>query len=237
MYLHASKGETMKEKILVVDDDKSIRNLIKVYLENDGYQVYNACNGQEALDSLVSNEYDLIILDVMMPILDGVATCIEIREKYTMPIIFLSAKGEEIDKIQGLTVGADDYITKPFGSMELLARVKAQLRRYKKFNNNPVNKNIIEIEDLNINTDTHEVTVREKKVKLTPKEFDILECLARNKGMVFTVEKLYETVWKEGFVVSDTSIVVHITNIRQKTELDPKSPQYIKTVWGVGYKI
>ncbi|MBC8061390.1 MAG: response regulator transcription factor [Clostridiaceae bacterium] len=227
----------MNDRILVVDDDRSIRNLIKVYLENDGYEVCNACNGQEALDSLVSNEYDLIILDVMMPILDGVATCIKIRETYTMPIIFLSAKGEEINKIQGLTVGADDYITKPFGSMELLARVKAQLRRYKKFNNNPVSKNIIEIEDLIINTDTHEVTVREKKVKLTPKEFDILECLARNKGMVFTVEKLYETVWKGGFVVSDTSIVVHITNLRQKIEMDPKSPQYIKTVWGVGYKI
>ena len=227
----------MNDRILVVDDDRSIRNLIKVYLENDGYEVCNACNGQEALDSLVSNEYDLIILDVMMPILDGVATCIKIRETYTMPIIFLSAKGEEINKIQGLTVGADDYITKPFGSMELLARVKAQLRRYKKFSNNPVSKNIIEIEDLIINTDTHEVTVREKKVKLTPKEFDILECLARNKGMVFTVEKLYETVWKEGFVVSDTSIVVHITNLRQKIEMDPKSPQYIKTVWGVGYKI
>ena len=227
----------MNDRILVVDDDRSIRNLIKVYLENDGYEVYNASNGQEALDSLVSNEYDLIILDVMMPILDGVATCIKIRETYTMPIIFLSAKGEEINKIQGLTVGADDYITKPFGSMELLARVKAQLRRYKKFSNNPVSKNIIEIEDLIINTDTHEVTVREKKVKLTPKEFDILECLARNKGMVFTVEKLYETVWKGGFVVSDTSIVVHITNLRQKIELDPKSPQYIKTVWGVGYKL
>jgi len=227
----------MKEKILVVDDDKSIRNLIEVYLKNDGYEVCNACNGQEALDSLESNEPDLIILDIMMPILDGVATCIKIREKYTMPIIFLSAKGEEIDKIQGLTVGADDYITKPFGSMEVLARVKAQLRRYKKFNHTPTCKNIIEIEDLIINTDTHEVMVRDAKIKLTPKEFDILECLATNKGIVFTIEKLYETVWRERFAVSDTSIAVHITNLRQKIEIDSRNPQYIKTVWGVGYKI
>lgn len=173
----------------------------------------------------------------MMPILDDVATCIKIREKYTMPIIFLSAKGEEIDKIQGLTVGADDYITKPFGSMEVLARVKAQLRRYKRFNSMPTCKNIIEIEDLIINTDTHEVTAKGEKIKLTPKEFDILECLARNKGSVFTIEKLYETVWKENFAVSDTSIAVHITNLRQKIEIDSKNPQYIKTVWGVGYKI
>lgn len=227
----------MKEKILVVDDDKSIRNLIEVYLKNDGYEVFNACNGQKALDSLESNEYDLILLDIMMPILDGVATCIKIREKYTMPIIFLSAKGEEIDKIQGLTIGADDYITKPFGSMEVLARVRAQLRRYKKFNNITVSKNIIEIEDLIINTDIHEVTVRGVKIKLTPKEFDILECLARNKGIVFTIENLYQNVWKESFVVSDTSIAVHITNLRQKIEIDSKNPQYIKTVWGVGYKI
>lgn len=232
-----SEGGSMKEKILVVDDDKSIRNLIEVYLKNDGYEVFNACNGQEALESLESNEPDLIILDIMMPILDDVATCIKIREKYTMPIIFLSAKGEEIDKIQGLTVGADDYITKPFGSMEVLARVKAQLRRYKRFNSMPTCKNIIEIEDLIINTDTHEVTAKGEKIKLTPKEFDILECLARNKGSVFTIEKLYETVWKENFAVSDTSIAVHITNLRQKIEIDSKNPQYIKTVWGVGYKI
>lgn len=227
----------MKEKILVVDDDKSIRNLIEVYLKNDDYEVFNACNGQEALASLESNDYDLIILDIMMPILDGVATCIKIREKYTMPIIFLSAKGEEIDKIQGLTVGADDYITKPFGSMEVLARVKAQLRRYKNFNNKSNSKNIIEIEDLIINTDIHEVTVRGENIKLTPKEFDILECLARSKGIVFSIEKLYETVWKESFAVSDTSIAVHITNLRQKIEIDSKNPQYIKTVWGVGYKL
>ncbi|WP_411681284.1 response regulator [Clostridium thailandense] len=227
----------MNTNILVVDDDKSIRNLIKVYLENEGYNIMEASNGAEALVMINENKFDLVILDIMMPILDGISACIKIRESYTMPIIFLSAKDEEIDKIKGLTVGADDYVAKPFGSMELIARVKAQLRRYKKFNAEPQNSSILTIEDLTINFDTHEVTVRGNKVKLTPKEFDILECLAKNKGMVFSVEKLYEIIWKEKFAVSDTSIVVHITNLRQKIEEDPKNPKYVKTVWGVGYKI
>ncbi|AQR94591.1 response regulator transcription factor [Clostridium saccharoperbutylacetonicum] len=227
----------MKSNILVVDDDKSIRNLIKVYLENDGYNIMEAPNGEEALRMVDENTFDLIILDVMMPVLDGISACIKIRENHTMPIIFLSAKDEEIHKIEGLTVGADDYITKPFGSMELIARVKAQLRRYTKFNVEPQNSSSITIEELTINFDTHEVTVRDEKIKLTPKEFDILECLAKNKGVVFSVQKLYETIWNEKFAVSDTSIVVHITNLRQKIELDPKNPKYIKTVWGVGYKI
>lgn len=196
-----------------------------------------ASNGAEALVMINENNFDLVILDIMMPILDGISACMKIRESYTMPIIFLSAKDEEIDKIQGLTVGADDYVAKPFGSMELIARVKAQLRRYKKFNAEPQNSSILTIEDLTINFDTHEVTVRDDKVKLTPKEFDILECLAKNRGRVFSVEKLYEIIWKEKFAVSDTSIVVHITNLRQKTEEDPKKPKYVKTVWGVGYKI
>lgn len=227
----------MREKILVVDDDLSIRNLVQVYLKNENFEVETACNGEEALEKINHENFDLVILDIMMPKLDGVSTCMKIREQYLMPIIFLSAKGEEIDKIQGLIVGADDYISKPFGAMELIARVKAQLRRYKRFNQGPKDKNIIEIEDLKINTNTHEVIVRGDKVKLTPKEFAILECLAKNKGIVFSVEKLYEYVWKEKFAVSDTSIVVHVTNLRQKLELDPKNPQYIKTVWGVGYKI
>lgn len=227
----------MKENILVVDDDKSIRKLIKIYLENEGFNIIEACNGEEALNVLNESAFDLIILDVMMPILDGINACIKIRESYNMPIIFLSAKDEEIHKIEGLTVGADDYITKPFGSMELIARVKAQIRRYKRFNSESQNSSIITIEDLTINIDTHDVIVRGDKIKLTPKEFDILECLAKNRGIVFSVQKLYETVWKEQYVVSDTSIVVHITNLRQKIELDPKNPQYIKTVWGVGYKI
>jgi DNA-binding response OmpR family regulator len=227
----------MKANILVVDDDKSIRNLIKAYLENEEYNIVEASNGAEALIKINENNFDLVILDVMMPILDGISACMKIRESYTMPIIFLSAKDEEIHKIQGLTVGADDYITKPFASMEFLARVKAQLRRYKKFNVEAQNSSIVTIEDLTINFATHEVTVRGEKVKLTPKEFDILECLAKNRGMVFSVEKLYEIIWGEQFTVADTSIVVHITNLKKKIELDSKNPKYIKTVWGVGYKI
>jgi len=191
----------MKENILVVDDDKSIRNLIKIYLENEGFNIIEACNGEEALNILNERAFDLIILDVMMPILDGINACIKIRECYNMPIIFLSAKDEEIHKIEGLTVGADDYITKPFGSMELIARVKAQIRRYKRFNSESQNSSIITIEDLTINIDTHDVIVRGDKIKLTPKEFDILECLAKNRGIVFSVQKLYETVWKEQYVL------------------------------------
>lgn len=227
----------MEANILVVDDDKSIRNLIKVYLENEGYNALEASNGAEALIMLNENKFDLVILDVMMPILDGISTCVKIRENYIMPIIFLSAKDAEIHKIEGLTVGADDYITKPFGSLEVIARVKAQLRRYKKFNLDSQNTNSITIDDLTINFDSHEVIVRGDKIKLTPKEFDILECLAKNRGVVFSVQRLYETIWNENFAVSDTSIVVHITNLRQKIELDPKSPKFVKTVWGVGYKI
>lgn len=227
----------METNILVVDDDKSIRNLIKVYLENEGFHILEASNGSEALMMLNETKFDLVILDVMMPILDGISTCIKIRESYVMPIIFLSAKDEEIHKIEGLTVGADDYITKPFGSMEVIARVKAQLRRYKKFNVEPQNSSSITIEDLTINFDTHEVMVRGDKIKLTPKEFDILACLAKNRGVVFSVQKLYESIWNEQFAVSDTSIVVHITNLRQKIESDPKNPKYVKTVWGVGYKL
>ena len=227
----------METNILVVDDDKSIRNLIKVYLENEGFHILEASNGAEALIMLNETKFDLVILDVMMPILDGISTCIKIRENYVMPIIFLSAKDEEIHKIEGLTVGADDYITKPFGSMEVIARVKAQLRRYKKFNVESQNSSSITIDDLTINFDTHEVLVRGDKIKLTPKEFDILACLAKNRGVVFSVQKLYESIWNEQFAVSDTSIVVHITNLRQKIESDPKNPKYVKTVWGVGYKL
>ncbi len=227
----------METNILVVDDDKSIRNLIKTYLENEGYNIQEASHGAEALIMINDHTFDLVILDVMMPVLDGISTCMKIRENYVMPIIFLSAKDEEIHKIQGLAVGADDYISKPFGSMELIARVKAQLRRYKKFNSEPQNSSTVTIEDLTINFDTHEVMVRGDNVKLTPREFDILECLAKNKGMVFSVQKLYEIIWGEQFAISDTSVAVHITNLKKKIEIDPKNPKYIKTVWGVGYKI
>ena len=225
-------------RILIVDDDKEIRNLISVYLENEGMETQKAEDAIEAMEMLEKNEFDLIILDIMMPKMDGIQACMKIREERSMPIIMLSARSEDMDKIQGLASGADDYLSKPFNPLELIARVKSQLRRYKKYNTESIiDKNIIEIGDLIINTDTRQVWVQGKEVRLTPKEFDILELLARNKGIVLSVEKIYEAVWKEDFFKSDNTVMVHITKIRDKIEEDPKRPIYIKTIWGVGYKI
>ncbi|WPC43236.1 response regulator transcription factor [Clostridium sp. JS66] len=228
-----------KETILVVDDEKEIRNLIGIYLENEGYKVIKASDGCEALKVLKSQQVHLIILDIMMPNMDGMEACMKIREHKNMPIIMLSAKGEDMDKIMGLTTGADDYITKPFNPLELLARVKSQLRRYTKLNNaiQNINSDIIEIDDLTINVSTHEVKVGEKLVNLTRREFDILELLAKNRGIVFSTEKIYERVWNEEFYQSDNTVMVHIRKIREKIEENSRKPKYIKTVWGVGYKI
>lgn len=228
----------MESKILIVDDDKEIRKLISVYLENEGMQTQKAEDAIEALKLLEDKKFDLIILDIMMPKMDGIEACMKIREERSMPIIMLSAKSEDMDKIQGLASGADDYLSKPFNPLELIARVKSQLRRYKKYNTDTnSNKTVIDIGDLAVNTDTRQVWVREKEVRLTPKEFNILELLARNKGIVLSVEKIYEAVWKEDFYKSDNTVMVHITKIRDKIEEDPKHPIYVKTVWGVGYKI
>lgn len=228
----------MPNKVLIVDDDAEIRKVTGIYLENEGYEVIKAENGEQALKLISETEIDLILLDIMMPGMDGIETCMKIRENNVMPIIFLSAKSEELDKIQGLASGADDYITKPFNAMELIARVKSQLRRYTRYSTiQNVDKNIIEIGNLTINTDTRQVFIGDKEVRLTPKEFDILELLASNKGIVFSIEKIYERVWKEDFYKSDNTVMVHITKIREKIEEEPKKPIYIKTVWGVGYKI
>jgi two-component system, OmpR family, response regulator VanR len=227
-----------KETILVVDDEKEIRDLVGIYLQNDNYKVLKAENGLDALDVLEKHEVDLIILDIMMPNMDGIKACMKIREDKNMPIIMLSAKSEDMDKIMGLTTGADDYVTKPFNPLELLARVKSQLRRYKKLNTNTEKQvGVIEIDELFINTNTHEVRVGEKDVKLTPREFDILYLLAKNKNMIFSIEKIYSMVWKEDFFESDNTVMVHIRKIREKIEEDPRKPRFIKTVWGVGYKI
>jgi len=228
----------MKPKILIIDDDKEIRNLISIYLENEGMETQKAEDALDALQLLEENDIDLIILDIMMPKMDGIQACIKIREERNMPIIMLSAKSEDMDKIQGLTSGADDYLSKPFNPLELIARVKSQLRRSNKYNTSiRKNKNLIEIGSLQINIDTRQVYVQKEEVRLTPKEFDILELLARNKGIVLSVQKIYEAVWKEDFFKSDNNVMVHITKIRDKIEEDPKHPIYIKTVWGVGYKI
>ncbi|WP_426348450.1 response regulator transcription factor [Alloiococcus sp. CFN-8] len=228
-----------KETILVVDDEKEIRDLIEIYLKNEGYNTLKASDGFEALSLLKAREVQLIILDVMMPNMDGIRACMKIREERNTPIIMLSAKSEDMDKIMGLTTGADDYITKPFNPLELIARVKSQLRRYIKLNNNSVafGRAVLELDDLVINTETHEISIDGRAVKLTPREFDILELLARNPGKVFSIENIYQSVWKESFIQSDNTVMVHIRKIREKIEKDPRKPRYIKTVWGVGYKI
>lgn len=228
----------MDNNVLIVDDEEDIRNLIAIYLKSEGINVSTAKNGLDALEILTSKKIDLIILDIMMPHLDGIQTCIEIRREKNMPIIMLSAKSEDADKILGLNVGADDYIAKPFNPLEVVARVKSQLRRYKELNRfRLTSENETEINGLSINTVTHEVKVNGKEVKLTPLEFSVLEYLVRNRGIVLSSEKIYTNVWNEPFRDSENTVAVHIRNIREKIEIDPKDPKYIKVVWGVGYKI
>ncbi|OPA81253.1 DNA-binding response regulator [Paenibacillus selenitireducens] len=223
--------------VLVVDDDPEIRDVIHVYLRNEGYSVFEAADGLQALDILQQQTVNLVILDVMMPQLDGIRTCMKIRETWKIPIIMLSAKEEDIDKINGLTTGADDYMTKPFNPLELLARVKAQLRR-QSFTEAPnQNDDVIRVQDLVIDRAQHQVKVKDQEVSLTPIEFAILELLASHRGQVFHVDRIYEKVWKEASGFSDNTVMVHIRNLREKIEVNPRRPQYIKTVWGVGYKI
>lgn len=228
------------QTILVIDDDPSIQNLLEIYLINEGFQVIKAGDGLEALDILTKAKVQLIILDIMMPGLDGIQACLKIREKNELPIIMLSAKAEDLDKIHGLIVGADDYMTKPFNPLELVARVKSQLRRYLHYqqpSESYTKEDFIEIGNLLINTITHQVLINRQEVKLTPKEFAIMELLARHRGMVFSRERIYEIVWNEEMLESENTVMVHIRNIREKIEGNPRKPHYIKNVWGVGYKI
>lgn len=231
------------EKILIVDDEKEIRDLIEIYLKSEGYETLKAGDGEEALNILNKEEVDLIILDIMMPKLNGIDACLKIREEKEMPIIMLSAKAEDMDKILGLNMGADDYLTKPFNPLELVARVKSQLRRFYKLNpkfninKNEEDRNIILLDDMRINLDTHEIFIGDNEVKLTPTEFDILVLLAQNKGKVFSIANIYESVWNQEFLESDNTVMVHIRKIREKIEDNPRKPRFIKTVWGVGYKI
>ncbi|MCD9023977.1 response regulator [Cohnella silvisoli] len=225
-----------KNTILVVDDDSEIRDVIHVYLRNEGFRVLEAENGNRALEIVRAETVQLIILDVMMPDLDGIKACLKIRETLNVPIIMLSAKQEDIDKITGLSTGADDYVTKPFSPLELIARVKAQLRR-QGFTAKTEDDSIILVNDLAIDIAQHQVTLKGEEVALTPLEFSILELLASHKGQVFHADKIYEKVWKEPTGYSDNTVMVHIRNIREKIEVNPREPRYIKTVWGVGYKI
>lgn len=222
--------------ILVVDDEKDIRELIEIYLKNEGYKVILAEEGIQALEIAQKENIHLMILDIMLPNIDGIQICKRVREELDVPIIMLSAKREANDKILGIMTGADDYVTKPFNPLELVVRVKAQLRRYLNMTKNPENYEII-IDDLVINSKTHEVLIGEKEIKFTSKEFEILKLLAQNKNIVFSSRKIYENVWKEEFYESDSTIMTHIKNIREKLGDNVKNPKYIKTVWGVGYKI
>ncbi|MNW33402.1 Transcriptional regulatory protein WalR [compost metagenome] len=222
--------------VLIVDDDSEIRDIIHIYLRNEGYQVIEAVDGLEALSVMESTAIQLVILDVMMPRMDGIKACMKIREISNTPIIMLSAKEDDIDKITGLTTGADDYMTKPFNPLELLARVKAQLRRQSLIGKEEFNSLIL-IKDLIIDKKKHSVKVRGIDISLTPLEFSILALLASHPGQVFSSEQIYENVWREPYGYSDNTVMVHIRNLREKLEEAPRNPQYIKTVWGVGYKI
>jgi len=223
--------------ILVVDDDKEIVDSIGIFLSGENYQVYKAYNGIEALELLSEKEVHLMILDIMMPKLDGIKTLMKLRESRNIPVILLSAKSEDADKILGLTAGADDYVTKPFNPSELVARVKSQLRRYTMLGSIEKQSGEIVIDGLCINTENKTVKVDGEDVRLTPIEYRILELLARNRGKVFSAEAIYRNVWKEDTAVGDNTIAVHVRHIREKIEINPKEPRYLKVVWGIGYKM
>ena len=223
--------------ILVCDDDKEIVEAISVYLKNENYNVIKAFNGEEALKAIEENEIHLILLDVMMPKLDGLNATIKIRQNSNIPIIILSAKSEDTDKILGLNFGADDYITKPFNPLELIARVKSQMRRYTSLGSIAEKSNVIKIGDLELDKDSKEVKVLGETVKLTATEYGILQLLMENAGKVFSIDQIYESVWNELSFAPENTVSVHIRRIREKIEINPKDPKYLKVVWGIGYKI
>ena len=227
------------QKILVCDDDHEIVEAIKIYLSGEGYEVVCAYDGFDALKVLESTPVDLIILDIMMPGMDGIRTTLKVRETSSVPIIILSAKSEDTDKILGLNIGADDYLTKPFNPLELVARVKSQLRRYTQLGNinGDSGSHVFTCGDLSINDDTKEVTVSGELVKLTPIEYNILLLLVKNPGKVFSIDDIYEQIWNEEAIGADNTVAVHIRHIREKIEINPREPRYLKVVWGVGYKV
>ena len=226
-------------KILVCDDDKEIVEAIEIYLTQEGYEVLKAYDGEEAIQTLKKEHVDLLIMDVMMPRLDGIRATLKIREENSLPIIILSAKSEAADKILGLNIGADDYVTKPFNPLELVARAKSQLRRYTQLGSTVQDekKEVYEVGGLSINDELKEVTVDGESVRLTPIEYNILLLLVKNQGKVFSIDQIYENIWNEEAIGADNTVAVHIRHIREKIEINPKEPRYLKVVWGVGYKI
>ena len=224
--------------ILVCDDEKEIVDAIEIYLSQDGYHIFKAYDGEQAIEMLKREEIHLLIIDIMMPKLDGIRATLKIREHSSIPIIILSAKSEDTDKILGLNIGADDYITKPFNPLELLARVKSNLRRYTSLGSlTAEDKAVYQVGGLVINDDTKQVTVDDEPVKLTPIEYNILLLLVKNQGRVFSIDQIYESIWNEDAIGADNTVAVHIRHIREKIEINPKDPRYLKVVWGVGYKI
>lgn len=226
-------------KILVCDDDKEIVEAIEIYLIQEGYDIAKAYDGEQALEILQKEDIDLIIIDVMMPKLDGIRATFQIRKDSSIPIIILSAKTEDSDKILGLNVGADDYITKPFNPLELVARVKSQLRRSQMLNRKQQDSGdeVYQVNGLVINDDLKKVTIDGEEVRLTPMEYNILLLLTKNRGKVFSISQIYESIWNEEAIGADNTVAVHIRHIREKIEINPKDPRYLKVVWGVGYKI
>ena len=228
--------------ILIVEDDKDIREGVGIYLKSQGYQVFMASDGIEGLETLEKEEIHLAIVDIMMPRMDGITMTMKLREKHDFPVIMLSAKSEEVDKVMGLNIGADDYVTKPFTPMELMARVNSQMRRYKRFmeklqaQEQAQTDTIYTMGGLEVNENTFEVRVDDVPVKMTPMEFKILLLLIKNPGRVFSADEIYERVWNERAVNTET-VMVHVRNIREKIEINPKETKYLKVVWGVGYKI
>jgi DNA-binding response OmpR family regulator len=232
-----SEGNAMAN-ILVCDDDREIVDAIEIYLNQDGYRIFKAYDGEQAIELLKKEEIHLLIMDIMMPKLDGIRATLKIREYSSIPIIMLSAKSEDTDKILGLNIGADDYITKPFNPLELAARVKSNLRRYTSLGSlNPESKAVYQAGGLIINDDTKQVTVDGEAVKMTPIEYNILLLLMKNQGRVFSIDQIYESIWNENAIGADNTVAVHIRHIREKIEINPREPRYLKVVWGVGYKI
>lgn len=230
----------MKEQmtILVCDDDKEIVEAISIYLKQEGYNVVPAYDGREALDAVKDNKIHLIILDIMMPKLDGIHALLKLREESSIPVILLSAKSEDVDKILGLNVGADDYVTKPFNPLELVARVKSQIRRYTRLGGMETeNPNILVNGAITLDREQRIVTVDGENVKLTPTEFKIMQLLMENVGVVFSSSQIYERIWEEDAFAADNIVSVHIRRIREKIEIDPKNPDYLKVMWGVGYRM
>ena len=224
--------------ILVCDDDREIVDAIEIYLNEDGYKIYKAYDGEQAIQILDKEDIHLLIMDIMMPRLDGIRATLKIREYSSIPIIILSAKSEDTDKILGLNIGADDYICKPFNPLELVARVKSNLRRYTSLGSlTGENKAIYQVGGLILNDDTKQVTVDDEPVKMTPIEYNILLLLMKNQGRVFSINQIYESIWNEDAIGADNTVAVHIRHIREKIEINPKEPRYLKVVWGVGYKI